>query len=145
MSLPRVIETSQIVFAAVGDFGRQTLFPYSDVDLIFLAATSEAAEKFKDAIQQLSQGMNEIGLKCNATAGIVSEFVQFDPDHAEAILSLLDCRFLAGDRELFSNLRDRLIPEIMVRESQALVERLAELTRNSHRKFANTVFISSRM
>ena len=43
-------ELSQIAFAAVGDFGRRTLFPYSDVDLVFLAATSEAAEKFKDAI-----------------------------------------------------------------------------------------------
>jgi [protein-PII] uridylyltransferase len=134
------LEASDIVFAAVGDFGRQTLFPYSDIDIVFLAATGEAAEKFKDAIQRLSQGMNEIGLKCNTAAGIISEFVQYDADRAEAILSLLDCRFLDGDQELFANLRNRLIPEIMVRESQSLVERLAELTRNSHRKFANTVF-----
>src|ERR1700688_3645737 len=48
------IEPSQIVFAAVGDFGRQTLFPYSDVDIVFLAATGEAAEKFKEAIQRVS-------------------------------------------------------------------------------------------
>jgi [protein-PII] uridylyltransferase len=134
------VETPRAVFAAVGDFGRQTLFPYSDVDLIFLAESGETAEKFKDAIQRLSQGMNEIGLKCNVTSGIVSEFIAFNPDRAEAILSLLDCRFLEGDRELFSKLRNRMIPEIMVRESQALVERLAESTRNSHRKFANTVF-----
>jgi [protein-PII] uridylyltransferase len=131
---------SQMIFAAVGDYGRQTLFPYSDVDLIFLAASGEAAEKFKGAIQRLSQGMNEIGLKCNMTAGMIPEFIQFDADRAETILSLLDCRFLDGDQELFANLRNRLIPEIMVRESQSLVERLAELTRNSHRKFANTVF-----
>src|SRR5579859_6202551 len=39
-------EPSQIVFAAVGDFGRQTLFPYSEVDIVFLTATGEAAEKF---------------------------------------------------------------------------------------------------
>jgi len=133
-------ETSQIVFAALGDFGRQTLFPYSEVDIVFLAATGEAAEKFKDAIQRLTQGLNEIGLKCNVTVGIISEFIQFDSDRADSLLSSLDCRFLEGDTELFSNLRNRMIPEIMVRESQALVERLAELTRNSHRKFANTVF-----
>ena len=134
------LQPSRMIFAAVGDYGRQTLFPYSDVDLIFLAASGEAAEKFKDAIQRLSQGMNEIGLRCNTTAGIIPEFIQFDADRAETILSLLDCRFLDGDQELFANLRNRLIPEIMVRESQSLVERLAELTRNSHRKFANTVF-----
>jgi [protein-PII] uridylyltransferase len=133
-------EPSHIALAAIGDLGRQTLFPYSDVDVVFLAATGEAAEKFKHVSQQISNGMNEIGLKCNATVRIASEFIQFDSDHADAILSLLDCRFLDGDQELFAKFRNRLIPEIMLRESQALVERLAELTRNSHRKFANTVF-----
>jgi [protein-PII] uridylyltransferase len=134
------LEPSGIVFAAVGDLGRQTLFPYSDVDIVFLAATGAAAEKFKDGIQRLTQGLNEIGLKTNTAARIVPEFNQLDSENAEAILSLLDCRFLEGDQELFSSLRNRLIPDIMVRESQALVERLAELTRNNHRKFANTVF-----
>jgi len=134
------LEPSQIVFSAVGDLGRQTLFPYSDVDVIFLAASGEVAEKFKGTIQQVSEGMNEIGLKCNHTAGVVTEFFQFDSDRADSILSLLDIRFLDGDRELFAALQNHMIPEIMVRESQALVERLAELTRNSHRRFANTVF-----
>jgi [protein-PII] uridylyltransferase len=134
------LEPGQIVFGAVGDFGRQTLFPHSDVDIVFLAATAERTEKFREAIQRLSQGLNEIGLKCNATSGMATDFIQFDSEHADAILSLLDFRFLEGDQELFSNIRNRLIPEIMVRESQALVERLAELTRNGHRKFANTVF-----
>ena len=133
-------EPPQIVYGAVGDFGRQTLFPYSDVDIVFLAETGEVAEKFNASIQQLLQGMNEIGLKCNATSGIASEFLQFESDHADALLSLLDFRFLEGSQELFSTLRNRLIPEIVIRESQALVERLAELTRNGHRKYANTVF-----
>ncbi len=134
------LETSQMVLASVGDFGRQTLFPDSEINILFLAATGEVVLKFEEAIQRFSQGMKEIGLKCGMTAGIISEFIQFDSDRADAILSLLDLRFLGGDPELFANLRNRLIPEIMVRESQALVERLAELTRNNHRKYANTVF-----
>jgi [protein-PII] uridylyltransferase len=131
---------SHIVFAAVGDLGRQTLFPYSEIDFVFLAATGEVAQKFKDAIQRLTQGMNEIGLKTNSTTRIISEFVQLDSENTQAILSLLDCRFLGGDEDLFASLRSRLIPDVMVRESHALVERLAELTRNSQRKYANTVF-----
>ncbi|HEX4642829.1 MAG TPA: DUF294 nucleotidyltransferase-like domain-containing protein, partial [Candidatus Acidoferrales bacterium] len=131
---------SQSVFAAVGDFGRQTLFPYSDLDLVVLVAGGEAAEKCRDAAQRISQSLLEIGLKCNIASGVAPEFIQFDADHADAMLSLLDFRFLDGSPEFFTNLRDRLIPEIMVRESQALVERLAELTRNTHRRFANTVF-----
>src|SRR3984893_13821310 len=59
------LQPSRIVLAAVGDYGRQNLFPYSEVDIVFLASTGEAGEKFKNVIQQLSQGMSEIGLKCN--------------------------------------------------------------------------------
>ncbi len=134
------LEPSRIVIAAVGDFGRQTLFPYSEIEILFLAATGEAALKFKEPIQRLSSALKDIGLKCSVTSGTVPEFVRYDQDRAESIFSLLDFRFLEGDRELSDELRNRLIPEIMVRESQALVERLAELTRNGHRKFANTVF-----
>jgi [protein-PII] uridylyltransferase len=134
------LESSGIVFAAIGDFGRHTLFPYSEVDLVFVAPSGEAAEKFRLAIQNLTQGMTEIGLKTNASSRVVSEFAQMDSENVEAILSLLDCRLLDGDPELFSELQNRLIPDIVVRESQALVERLADVTRTSHRKFANTVF-----
>jgi [protein-PII] uridylyltransferase len=134
------LEPSGIVFAAIGDFGRQTLFPYSEADIVFLAAAGEVAEKFKGAIQNLSQWMREIGLKTNASTRVVGEFTQLDSENVETILSLLDCRLLGGDPKLFSDLQSRLIPEIMVRESQALVERLADVTRTNHRKFANTVF-----
>jgi [protein-PII] uridylyltransferase len=134
------LEVSGIVFAAVGDFGRQTLFPHSEVDIVFLAATGESAEKFKDAIQRLTQGMNGIGLKTNAATRTAQELTQLDSENVQAVLSLLDCRLLDGDEELFSSFRSRLIPDLMVRETHALVEHLAELTRNAHRKFANTVF-----
>jgi [protein-PII] uridylyltransferase len=134
------LEPSQIVFAAVGDFGRQTLFPFSDIELLFLAANEEVANKFEGPAQRIAATFNEMGLKCIKTFGIASQVLQFDPDHPEIILSLLDVRFLEGDQEFFAELRDRLIPEVTIRESHSLVERLAETTRNNHRKFANTVF-----
>jgi [protein-PII] uridylyltransferase len=134
------LDPFHFVFGAVGDLGRSTIFPYSDVDVVFLAANAEVLGKFRNPIQRISQGMNEIGLKCNTTSGIAAEFIQFDLDRVDAMLSLLDFRFIAGDQELFSEIRNRMIPEILLRESQALVERLAELTRTGHRKFANTVF-----
>ena len=134
------LESSPVAVTAVGDFGRHTLFPYSTADLLFITTVDAAAEKLKGIARAVSQGMNEIGLKGTVTSRAVSEFPRLNSEDADAILSLLDCRFLVGHRELFADLRDRLIPEIMVRESQALVERLAELRRASHRKFANTVF-----
>jgi [protein-PII] uridylyltransferase len=133
-------DTSQIVFAAVGDLGRQTLFPYSNVELVFLAATGEVAEKIKESNHRILQGLNEIGLKANVNTRIVSELTEVNSENADAILSLLDCRLLEGDKKFFATLQNGRIPDIVIRESNTLVERLAELTRHSHRKFANTVF-----
>ena len=134
------VSPSQIAFTAVGDFGRQTLFPFSEIDILFLAATGDAARQLAEPAQKISAAFQEIGLKCNKTFGSVAQILQFDPDHPETVLSLLDVRFLEGDRQFFGELRNQLIPEVMIRESHSLVERLAELTRNTHRKFANTVF-----
>jgi [protein-PII] uridylyltransferase len=129
-----------IVLVALGDFGRRSLFPYSDIDLLFLLAAQDTADHWTEAIELFSRGMSAAGLKPNTTIKCFAEFSEFDSENAESILSLLDCHFLAGDQELFSKLRDKLIPEVMARESQVLAERLAEMTRNRHRKFANTVF-----
>jgi [protein-PII] uridylyltransferase len=137
---PEKVGPSGFVLVALGDFGMGSLFPYSDVDLLFLHAAEDTAEKFKDSIHRFSQGLLDLRLKLNATTRIFSEYTQFDSDNPESILSLLDCRYLAGDQELFSNLRDLLIPERMARESQILVGHLAEITRVRHRKFGNTVF-----
>ncbi len=130
----------QAALIAIGDFGRQALFPASGIELLFLFATEDASERSAQAMQQFSHQMCEIGLQPMITAKLLSQWLQFDSENAGPILSMLDSRFLAGDREMFSSLRDRLIPEVMARESQVLVERLAEMTRNRHRQFANTVF-----
>lgn len=131
---------SNLVLIALGDFGRRSLFPYSEIDLLFLSAAEVTGGKAADSIRRFSEGMSSLGLKLNPTAQFFSQFSQLDSGNADSILSLLDCRYLAGDPALFSDLRDRLIPEIVARESQALVEHLAEATRSRHRKFANTVF-----
>jgi [protein-PII] uridylyltransferase len=131
---------SGVVLAALGDFGMGSLFPYSDVDLLFLHSADDSAEKFKDSTHRFSQAMRDLPLKLNATTRMFSEYAQFDSDDPASILCLLDFRYLAGDEELFSNLKDRLIPERMAQESQVLVGHLAEITRTRHRKFGNTVF-----
>jgi [protein-PII] uridylyltransferase len=137
---PEKILTPGVVMLAVGDFGRQMLFPCSDVDLLFLFETPEAEDRCREPIRRLTEHMGQVGLENRVSAKLLSDLLPFDSENAQEILSLLDGRFLAGDPELFSNLRDHLIPEVMAREAQVLVERLAEMTRNRHRKFANTVF-----
>src|SRR5207237_3222485 len=55
-------------------------------------------------------------------------------------ISLLDCRYLAGDRELFERLHQKVLPKFLVREGNYIIQQLAEVTRSRHAKYGNTVF-----
>jgi [protein-PII] uridylyltransferase len=125
---------------AVGGFGRRWLFPYSDIDLVFLHADRDTEQAVKDRIRSFSQGLWDLRLKVSPATRILQECDRFDPANVEFAISLLDCRYLAGDPELFARLHDKLIPKLMTREAQALVQSLADVTRARHEKFGNTIF-----
>jgi [protein-PII] uridylyltransferase len=125
---------------ALGGYGRKTLFPYSDIDLLFLhgAGTSEA--KIKEPIRRFSQELWDLRLKLSPASRTLSECEHFNADNLEFTISLLDCRYLAGDRALYSRLHDAAIPKLVARESKVLLDRLAELARSRHAKVGGTPF-----
>ncbi|MGA8152779.1 MAG: [protein-PII] uridylyltransferase [Terriglobales bacterium] len=131
---------SKSTLVAIGGFGRGFLFPYSDVDLLFLHENQATEEAFKDPIRRFSQELWDLRVKVSPFTRTLAECDRFDPDNVEFTLSLLDCRFLDGNPELFSRLHDKVIPKLIMRDSQTLVQRLAEITRDRHAKYGETVF-----
>ena len=125
---------------ATGGFGRGWLFPHSDIDLLFLHAGSDSEAEFKDPIRRFSQELWDLRLKLSPATRNLSECERLDPNNVEFAISLLDCRYLAGDRELFTRLREKVVPRLVGRECQNLIQNLAEITRARHHKFGNTVF-----
>jgi [protein-PII] uridylyltransferase len=125
---------------ALGGFGRGLLFPYSDVDLMFLFEDRGAEGEAKNSIRRFSQELWDLGLKLSPASRIIGECGQLDPQNVEFAISLLDSRHLAGDENLFSRLRNRLLPKLVERESQALVQGLAKLTNTRHAKAGGTIF-----
>jgi [protein-PII] uridylyltransferase len=125
---------------ATGGFGRGWLFPYSDIDLLFLYADRSGEGTHKEAIRRFSQELWDLKLKLSPAARTFAECDRFDPSNTEFTISLLDCRYLAGDRELFDKLHDKVIPKLVMREAKPLLQGLAEVTRERHAKFGQTVF-----
>src|SRR5258708_21810438 len=125
---------------ATGGFGRGWLFSYSDIDLLFLYADRDGEEAHKDVIRRLSRELWDLKLKLSAASRTLAECDRFDPRNTEFAISLLDCRYLAGDRELFVRLHDKVIPKLVMRECKPLLQGLAEVTRERHGKFGQTVF-----
>ena len=125
---------------ATGGFGRGWLFPFSDIDLLFLYSDRAAEASHKEAVQRFSQELWDLKLKLSPAARILAECDRYDPHNTEFTISLLDCRFLVGDPEVFSRLHNKLIPKLAVREAKPLLQDLAEVTRERHGKFGHTVF-----
>ena len=131
---------SGFALVALGGFGRGWLFPHSDVDLLFLHSNHESEPAYKDSIRRFSQELWDLRMKVSPTTRSLSECDRFDAANVEFTISLLDSRYLLGDRELFHRLHDKIIPRLVMREAQSLVQSLAEVTRSRHAKYGNTVF-----
>jgi len=125
---------------ATGGFGRGWLFPYSDIDLLFLFADRETEQAYKDPVRRFSQELWDLRLKLSPASRTLAECDRYDADNTEFTISLLDCRYLAGDRDLFRRLHDKVIPKVVMRESKALLQGLAEVTRERHTKHGMTLY-----
>jgi [protein-PII] uridylyltransferase len=131
---------SGFALVATGGFGRGWLFPYSDIDILFLYSDRDQEQASRDSVRQFSQELWDLRLKLSPTSRTLAECEKFDSTNTEFTTSLLDCRYLAGDRDLFARLHDTLIPKLVMRESASLLHGLAEVTRERHAKYGDTVF-----
>jgi [protein-PII] uridylyltransferase len=137
---PDESKPANILLVATGGFGRGWLFPFSDIDLLFLFNDRDAEQTFKDPARRFSQELWDLRLKLSPASRTLSECERYDPNNTEFTISLLDCRYLAGDRDLFRKLHDKVIPKLVVRESKTLLQGLAEVTRERHGKYGMTLY-----
>lgn len=129
-----------LALVALGGFGRRWLFPFSDIDLLFLHSSGEIEKKYRDALRQFSQEMWDLRLKLSPATRTLAECDRFDPNNLEFAISLLDSRYLAGDPGVFGRLHDDVVPKLVAQESRLMVQRLAELARERYLKYGETVF-----
>src|SRR5579863_5791040 len=108
---------ANFALVATGGFGRGWLFPYSDIDLLFLFGDRDVEQAFKDPVRRFSQELWDLRLKLSPASRTLSECERFDASNTEFTISLLDCRYLAGDRDLFRRLHVKSIPKLVMRES----------------------------
>jgi [protein-PII] uridylyltransferase len=124
---------------AVGGYGRSQLFPYSDVDLLFLFQKDSEAQKHKEQISRLLTELWDSGLRVSQSVRTPAECVKLAPENAELHISLLDTRFLAGDREFYDEFYG-LLPRFYLREQKALLRQLVELAQTRHARYGRTIY-----
>jgi [protein-PII] uridylyltransferase len=129
-----------IAVLAVGGYGRRELFPYSDVDLLYLLDGKVSEAEIKQPIRRISQQLWDCGLRLSPTSRKRSEAERFDTENAEFTVALLDHRLLTGEEAVYRRMADVGFPKMLERENKALAAGLVQLTSERHAKYGDTPF-----
>jgi [protein-PII] uridylyltransferase len=129
-----------VALAAVGGYGRRELFPYSDVDLLFLLDARVAEKEVKEAIRRVNQEMWDCGMRVSPVTRKLAECERVDPENAEFVVALMDRRMVVGDGGLYQKLAEQSVPKLLLREHKVVMMKLLELTRARHAKYGDTLF-----
>jgi [protein-PII] uridylyltransferase len=117
-------ETMSLV--AVGGFGRGELAPQSDVDLLFLLPYKRVPYH-EQMVEFILYMLWDLGLKVGQSTRSAEECIRGAKDDLTVRTALLEMRWLWGDEELFSELRDRYRAEVMANSGVEFIEsKLAE-------------------
>ena len=114
------------VIAAVGGYGRATLAPSSDIDLLFLLPPA-AAPREKRIIEAILYMLWDLGQKVGLATRSVKECLVQARNDMTVRTALLEARLILGDHTLFENMRTRFEREIVQRTAAEFVSaKLAE-------------------
>src|SRR6201981_1408077 len=75
---PDAAKPANFALVATGGFGRGWMFPYSDIDLLFLFGDRNAEQAFKDPVRRFSQELWDLRLKLSPASRTLSECARYD-------------------------------------------------------------------
>src|SRR3984893_2406958 len=133
--------TSQgLCLLALGGYGRRMLFPYSDLDILFLFGSEKAEQESRGLIAEFSRTLWDLGFRVSSAGRTLEECKRIEEDNAEFHLALLDRRFLAGDSALFERLDAKVLPASEKQARPFLLAQRHRLTRERITRYGNTIF-----
>jgi [protein-PII] uridylyltransferase len=136
----RRMDTQGLCLLALGGYGRKLLFPYSDLDILFLFGNDKAERDFRPLIADFSKTLWDMGFRVSSAGRTLEECKRIEEDNAEFHLALLDRRFLAGDTEIFDRLDTKVLPGPERQARPFLLAELRKLTRERLTRYGNTIF-----
>ena len=104
------LEPEGLAVLAIGGFGRRILFPYSDLDILFLFENVRAEQKLEAVLAELTRALWDRGFRVSSAARTLDESKRVDRENVEFHLAMMDRRFLAGDPTVYQRLEQKVLP-----------------------------------
>ncbi len=129
-----------VAVIAVGGYGRGEMAPYSDIDIMILMpkTTSAAHTKF---IEFMFYILWDLGLKIGHSTRSISESIAAARDNQTVLTSLLEMRYVAGDKLLWTELARAVQNEIGKQKPLVFVEEKLAERDVRHKRFGDTRYV----
>ncbi|MBV8616011.1 MAG: [protein-PII] uridylyltransferase [Acetobacteraceae bacterium] len=126
--------------AATGGYGRGTLAPFSDIDLLFLTAQAPAAHTLQ-VIEYMLYFLWDLGLKVGHATRSVAECLAEGAKDATIRTALLDARHLAGEPGLFAEFHDDFAAACAAAGTADYIAAKQAERAARHRRFGDSPFV----
>jgi [protein-PII] uridylyltransferase len=129
-----------IALAAVGGYGRGTLAPGSDIDLLFILPYKQTpwGEQVTEYILYM---LWDLGQKVGHAVRSVDECLRMARSDMTVRTATLEARFLTGDKALFDSLVTRFENEIMPRTGPEFIAAKMAEREERHNAMGNTRYV----
>ena len=105
-------EGERLALMAVGGYGRGTLAPFSDLDLLFLRPYKQTAHA-ESVIEFMLYALWDLGFKVGHASRTIDECVRLSKEDFTIRTSILEARQLTGDERLAEELKRRFREEVI--------------------------------
>jgi [protein-PII] uridylyltransferase len=132
------VHAKQLSLCAVGGFGRRELFPHSDIDIVIIL-DSENTAPYQEALSNLFTFLWDIGLKPGHSVRTVDDCVNAALNDQTIMTSLMEISLIAGDVELYEDLKLRITPDKIWPSDQFFAAKMEE-QQLRYTKFHDTAY-----
>ena len=133
-------EGERMAVFATGGYGRSVLAPSSDIDLLFIRAY-KASPHAESVIEYMLYALWDMGLKVGHAFRTPQECVRLAKEDVTIKTSLLDARYLFGDKELADETRELFNRQAVAGEDAQFIADKLEERDNRHARQGNARYL----
>ncbi|MGD0959831.1 MAG: [protein-PII] uridylyltransferase, partial [Methylomonas sp.] len=127
-----------LALVATGGYGRNELFPNSDIDILIIANPADK-EMLQDQLANFSRFLWDIGLKPGQSVRSIDECIEVAAEDQTIFTSLLEMRLITGNQSLYKRLNTELNQQPLWPSENYFAAKITEQEQR-YRKFHDTAY-----
>ncbi len=131
-------QSKAVTLCAVGGYGRQEMFPYSDIDILVILPVEDCTD-YQENLGQFFTFLWDIGLKLGYSVRSVSQCVEVATNDQTIMTSLLEIRQICGNVTLLKTLKNEISPDKIWASDKFFAAKMAE-QQARYAKFHDTAY-----